>query len=594
MHPRRRRSRAVLTFLAAFVVLASAINLVHPRFAVAGDPIYPDLQTAPPRNLSIERMKLSDGKDHYLLRFDNIIENRGGRLEIVADLSKSRDLFQNVYDRLSGGNLVVHRRITSDLIFHPTHNHFHVSDFASYTLFKKNSSGVYRNTLRTGSKTSFCILDSIKIDRAATNNPQYTECDARRQGLSAGWGDIYTSGLPDQWIDLGTKMLADGDYAIHSTADPLNRILESNDGNNIGVTQFKIKGGKLVTSGTPAPYCAAKPNSVPVGGTVYLDCTRLTPGETFDIRWRYENGMPTTSATVDANGELFASFVMPPSTRGAHYAFITSRATGTTYRAVVDTLPSIAVKPASGMVGQKVPFTLAGFSSSEKVTVSYEQTPGVFVKVATVTTDSQGNGAGTAVVPSSAAGNHLVSATGARGSTPAMTTFTAVPELKVQPISVSAGGKVRPWLRGFGNRDAVVLKIRETGATLKTVSVSRTGAANPSLATEFVIPANLAPGVYHVVGTGSKSGATAVATLTVTGVTAAETKPSPTVKPTKTAVPKVVPTATVTPTATATPTPEPAPTDSATPAPTETAEAQVTVEAQATVEATAEPGTPTS
>src|SRR5215218_1032 len=316
MGVRRRRMRLLLTLLTACLVLAGAVNLLDAPFARAGAPLYPDLQTAAPARLSIQQMQMSDRQMHYILRFDNTVENHGGRLEIVANLQQSRNIYQNVYDQVKGGNLVVHRRITSDLLFHPTHNHFHLGDFAGYSLFKKNSSGVYRLTTMRSNKTSFCILDSKRIDSNASNVPEYTECTAEKQGLSAGWGDVYISALPEQWIDLGVRVLADGDYAVHSSADPFNRITETNEGNNTGVTQFQIKNGKLVSAVEPGPYCAAKPLSVPVGGTVYLSCERLTPGATYQIRWRFENGNPISEAVADELGELFASFVMPTSIGG--------------------------------------------------------------------------------------------------------------------------------------------------------------------------------------------------------------------------------------------------------------------------------------
>jgi hypothetical protein len=45
--------------------------------------------------------------------------------------------------------------------------------------------------------------------------------------MAIGWGDEYHSSLPDQWIDLGSARLADGDYVLRSVTDPENRIIES-------------------------------------------------------------------------------------------------------------------------------------------------------------------------------------------------------------------------------------------------------------------------------------------------------------------------------------------------------------------------------
>jgi hypothetical protein len=133
---------------------------------------------------------------------------------------------------------VIHQHVASDLIYHPTHNHFHFQNFALYQLLQKDAKGIYRYTSRRGSKTSFCILDTAKVAAIGSGTSLYTTCGNRWQGLSPGWGDVYMAGLPEQWIDLGTSCPADGDYAILSTADSLNLLLETNDANNSATTFF--------------------------------------------------------------------------------------------------------------------------------------------------------------------------------------------------------------------------------------------------------------------------------------------------------------------------------------------------------------------
>ncbi len=159
----RRRVRIALSILTACLVLVSAINLINAPFARAGAPLYPDLQTATPGRLYIEQLVLGDGRLHYVLRFDNLVENHGGRLEVAANLQQSRDIYQNVYDQARGGNLVVHRRITTDLDISPNPQSLPPGRFCRLSLFKKNSSGVYRLTTMKSSKTSFCIIDTIRV-----------------------------------------------------------------------------------------------------------------------------------------------------------------------------------------------------------------------------------------------------------------------------------------------------------------------------------------------------------------------------------------------------------------------------------------------
>lgn len=563
---RRYRSLSVLVvgLLAAGGLLGTPILP-----AQAGNPLYPDLQTAPPANLWIDTRRLGDGNVHYLLRFDNQVENRGGRLEIVASADGlTKDLYQNVYDKRIGGSLVENRKIAVDLIFHPTHNHFHVTDFAAYALYKKASTGVYRKTTRYGAKTTFCILDSLRVDPAAATTPTYSECGAQRQGLDAGWGDIYVSSLPDQWIDLGTRMLPDGDYAIHSTADPRNRFRETNEENNTATRQFSVVDGRLITDTTPDAYCAAKPSTATVGETVTIACQQLPAGHTYDVRWRFESSTPAATATSDANGELFTSFVMPPSTRGAHYVYVADRAGGPTLRAVVETAAAIAVTPASGRVGDTVTASLTGFTANASVVVAYAQTSTSFKTLATVKVDGKGSATTTAVIPSSVAGGHRFTATETTGGPAATVEYRVRPSVRLDRSSAAPGDTVQVRLRGYGTHDLVTVKLAETGAVLGSIRVSSTGAADGSATNAFLVPKGLAPGGYTVLAIGTTPQVTATVSLTVadpqTATATATRTASPTPTATSTATATVtatsVPTETPTPTATATDTPTPTPT----------------------------------
>ena len=147
------RATRCLTIL---VLIALELGWVGLGAAAVGTPLYPDLITTAPSGLYIE--KGPDGK--YLLRFANTAVNLGGRMEIAVG-SGTRDLYQNVYDQYVGGNRVIHQKVGADLIYHPQHNHFHFEGFAKYELLKKDSSGYYRATSRTGSKTTYCILDTL-------------------------------------------------------------------------------------------------------------------------------------------------------------------------------------------------------------------------------------------------------------------------------------------------------------------------------------------------------------------------------------------------------------------------------------------------
>jgi len=215
----------------------------HKAGGSTGAALYPDLFTHRPAELYFEQVVFSDGSTHHVLRFSNTVENIGsGRLELQGE--KQSKIYQNVYDAARGGNLVQQIYIGNDSsIFHEGHNHYHIENFNSYLLLQKDASGVYQATTKEEIKSS-CLLDFFRV--SGSYSAQYTSCldpagDETLQGLTVGWGDTYWAELIDQWVDLGSSPLANGTYAIRSTADPLNMIAESNNENNHASTCFTVQ-----------------------------------------------------------------------------------------------------------------------------------------------------------------------------------------------------------------------------------------------------------------------------------------------------------------------------------------------------------------
>jgi hypothetical protein len=559
-----RRTVATARFVCVFALLAATLGAI--RQTRAGQPILPDLRTLPATGMYLDTAKLGDGRTHYLLRFDNTVGNWGGRLEIVANLSRSRDLYQNIYDAYNGGNLVSHTKVSSDLIYHPSHNHFHFSDFASYRLLKKDSKGIYRQTTRRGTKTSFCIIDTIRVAQIGSGASSYTTCNPTRQGLSAGWGDVYTAGLPDQWIDLGTTRPANGDYAIQSTADPNNKLAESNDANNTATTYFTISGGN-VTVGEQLPTCTLTPASGPVGTPVVLYCAKMTPGDKLDIRWGGRSTSILTTVTVDSQHRASASLVIPDSSLGNHYVYATSQSTGASALALFTTKADLDTDATSGIVGSSLGISVTGFVAQEEVTIRYTTTGSTTVVLARITANSKGSASGFGKIPVSVFGPHKIEAKGGTSGATVSTTFSVTPSLKLFPASAAAGGTSSPSLRGFKKYETVTLTLLDEREVLRTVRTSSTGSANATAGNAFTIPDNLDPGDYLVAAVGSLSGVPVTAVLTVTETHAASraaSAESPT--PTATVPP---PTATTIATLEPSPTPtQPDPTATATPPPT--------------------------
>ena len=162
------------------------------------------------------------------------------------------------------------------------HNHFHYKGYAEYILFEMDGTA-----LPIGFKNGFCVMD---LECSDGGTAQY---GCSNMGISAHCGDIYSSGLSCQWIDVTD--IPDGQYQLvvrvnwDESPDALGRYETSYD-NNWAVVCIGIdrSSGELVVE--EYEDCAE-----------YTDCT----GEVFGLAQPDCNGDCNGSALMgdlDANG----------------------------------------------------------------------------------------------------------------------------------------------------------------------------------------------------------------------------------------------------------------------------------------------------
>jgi hypothetical protein len=145
-----------------------------------------------------------------------------------------------------------------------THQHFHFSSAARYSLLPANAPE------RVSDKIGFCLLDSLYpdpdnlFDYNVKGAAGETWCGFNRptqatvrMGLSPGGADIYYAQQERQWVDI--TGLAPGPVTVKAQANPLHCILESDETNNQttasrqipGVRVADVSGGSsLVLAGT--------------------------------------------------------------------------------------------------------------------------------------------------------------------------------------------------------------------------------------------------------------------------------------------------------------------------------------------------------
>lgn len=150
-------------------------------------------------------------------------------------------------------------------VFSACHKHYHFESFARYEL-RDVAGGVFR-----GQKRSFCVEDTAP---AGATTPQKYCCNARCnnvQGVQHGWGDLYPSNLPCQWIDVTD--IAPGDYQLCVALNFEQRLPETDYTNNSGCVPVHIDG----PNASPPPRVRVR---APTRGA------RARMGRQLRIRWQ--------------------------------------------------------------------------------------------------------------------------------------------------------------------------------------------------------------------------------------------------------------------------------------------------------------------
>lgn len=200
--------------------------------------LLPDLEVRPTDRLSVE---LDAPTGARLIRFGTTVTNLGsGPLEMKGESDPETgrtQATQRIMRRDGDGHV---ERFTGDFVFHPAHDHWHFESFTEFELWTYHPDGTLNRLVATTGKITFCLRDTGRVDpsRSDVSPAAYTKCGKSIQGISAGWQDTYGPSVPGQQLDVTN--VPDGRYAIRTTVDPENRILEADDDNNSSVAYVQL------------------------------------------------------------------------------------------------------------------------------------------------------------------------------------------------------------------------------------------------------------------------------------------------------------------------------------------------------------------
>jgi hypothetical protein len=179
---------------------------------------------------------------HKLLRFDFLSHNAGDADLVIGSPAARPDLF----------------------VWSAAHGHYHMKDFNQFLLF--DAAG---NLATVGFKQAFCAIDIERISTTASASGRFHDCNAN-QGISAGWADVYSAGLPCQFVVIDG--VANGDYTLQSTTNYRHKVGEDCYGDNTIWTGLRLAGNTVQVIDPPfipedqIPFNRANVGAVQVGG----------------------------------------------------------------------------------------------------------------------------------------------------------------------------------------------------------------------------------------------------------------------------------------------------------------------------------------
>lgn len=203
--------------------------------------LLPDLQPVPPQSLSIDSDRANRTRE---IRFSTTTANVGeGPLEMRGTFNPETGLTRATQRIASRDGDGMAERVAGEFEVHPDHNHWHFESFTEFELWTYAPGGTLDRLVTTTGKMTFCLMDTGRIASAPPGSPAratFTGCGDQTQGISVGWQDTYSSTTPGQELDI--TGLPDGRYAIRSTVDPENRLMETDDTNNATVVYVELSG----------------------------------------------------------------------------------------------------------------------------------------------------------------------------------------------------------------------------------------------------------------------------------------------------------------------------------------------------------------
>ncbi|HEX6551837.1 MAG TPA: hypothetical protein VF026_03680 [Ktedonobacteraceae bacterium] len=289
----------------------------------------------------------------------------------------------------------------------------------------------------------------------------------------------------------------------------------------------------MISGGTP--QLKLGPQVGKPGDMITVSLHGFSPGETINVYWNAIGGQPAATLQADGGGGVGQAKVQVPfGAPGANtFLFVGAKShslvTSTFF--LLSLYPSVKLSNYAIRADNQMSFSGSGFGPGERVLVFLNSMSGQPAAIIQTTQNGSFSHAGSFVVPFDLKGRQTLIFLGEQSGTSVAVNWTVQPYMPNAQTSTYGGlpgTTVSFYATGFARNEVVHVYVGGTqnsaGTMVSCFSTDQKG--NAGAAGSYIIPGN-AQGKLVFKLTGSKSGGTAIATMSVSAAPSAVQVPTP-------------------------------------------------------------------
>ncbi|HUU08186.1 MAG TPA: IPT/TIG domain-containing protein [Dehalococcoidales bacterium] len=225
------------------------------------------------------------------------------------------------------------------------------------------------------------------------------------------------------------------------------------------IADFTVIGGGEIT---------LDPEDGPTGTEVEIEGIEFGDSEDFIIEYDGDEiDIESGDSDTDSNGEFISTVLIPESTAGDHTIKVLGEDSGAEPEATFTVEPTITLSPTEANANETITVSGTGFAGRSDITVYIDGT-----KLASDTTDSDGNFDVNFTVPAVASGSYDVEAFDEDDNEATAEFSIAATTVKLEPTTGNVGTPVAVTGNGYTPGGTIIIKYDDAQVTTATVQAS--------------------------------------------------------------------------------------------------------------------------